>query len=113
MTKVYDLASRFCGTAAMVCLVLAFMAYPSVSRADDPSHCYDVCGAYSGTSQFYDCFNACYTNGLVCSGGPCDNGCSGSFKTGCNLACNNSGGKIECTDCRCEPFGAAGCTCTW
>lgn len=72
MTTLYDLASRLCGMAAVVCLALAFLASPAVSRADDDSGggpCASDCEKDNtpGTPEYAACMQQCQTSGNCAS----------------------------------------------
>ena len=100
MTTFYALAARFCGLAAAVCLGLAFLASPAVSRADDDGptgpgvpqdpgnkQCGINCSSYYDQSDpNYDkCVKACQGNSLsfFCSGCTQDEGCYAAFLCNC------------------------------
>jgi hypothetical protein len=109
MTRSYDLATRLSGMAAFVCVVLAVLAHPGIGRADPPTPCQEMC---SNSYNYTVCVEKCQ-NGVFCSGGPCDNGCSTSFSKGCTDPCDKSGPKATCDHCKCNTFGLSGCTCAF
>lgn len=118
MTTLYDLASRLSGMAAVVCLGLAFLASPAVSRADDfvDWQCTADCEANftPGTPEYDECVSKCQTGGCPnsrCSAdcttqaqGTCGQGNCRKDKAGCPSSCMCSfrtgpGGKFIACEC--------------
>ncbi|MFO0799874.1 MAG: hypothetical protein U0804_20585 [Gemmataceae bacterium] len=110
MTTFYTLGARFSGMAAIVCAVLAALAYPGLAKADEYGDCYALCGAkYNpGDPKLMECMNACMGNlaGIRCqSSCTQDEGCKSSNPFYClcatpGFSCKYKvGSSTEC-DCR-------------
>lgn len=116
MTTFYTFGARFSGIAAFVFAILSVLAYPGQVRADDVmTLCMSFCGPKGpGTQAFTDCMKDCQEK-KGCSGTiDCSNGCSSSYKTGCDGSCSGSGSGKVCSGCECvEAVGLESCNCTF
>lgn len=117
MTTFYALVARLCGTAAVVCAVLAALTHPGTVRADDISDCYDNCAAiYDPNTNYPDfvtCTGQCQQGENKCfSTNVCDSGCTKSDPcTG--GACAKDSGKCKECECRRQAGGTGKCLCVY
>lgn len=111
MTTFYTLGARLSGMAAVACAVLAFLASPAVSRADEQSACEEACAVDNQIGS--DVYDLCVTNcvqqgGLTkCSDASCQTSTMGCTNACVGKACNEGGknpAKAKCSS-------ASGCKC--
>lgn len=106
MTTFYTQGARLSGMAAFVCAVLAVLAHPAVSRADEITDCQGGCAGLP-YPDLMQCMNDCTTFQTQCPGTKDDKGkytgcaSASSCKFGAKAGiCGDSPSK---TDCTCNP----------
>lgn len=110
MTRIYQFASRFCGSAAVVCAMLAlFLATSPSALADEPLTCEACCTGLGYTDpygyQYLSCVSNCQQGYGECAanvtcGGKAANGCVGAEENLCSpqgTICPTVGGGGKCT----------------
>lgn len=98
MSQLYGFAARFSGCMAGLCAVLALLATPSSSQADDASNCLACC-TDRGPLGYAECYDQCMQGSgpcaiaVDCKECACDRAptCADDFcanKDGCKTGCN-------------------------
>jgi len=103
VTTFYTQGARLSGMAAVVCAILAVLAYPGQARADEYVDCYSYCfDIHKGGPGQAKCYGDCVAQlqpGTGCSGNDCSQGCTTSYPD-CNKGCK-APGKGPCGSCGC------------